>query len=229
MARGIIYVMSSCVEGLVKIGKTGLGRFEDRMSTIERNGYHRISVLKREFAIEVEDYDEKEKLLHEIFSKSRVGDSELFSVNINLVKQLMASLEGQVIYPIDENKEEIFEEATEVIQSKSGVIPNGIYTFKMRVSGTGDYTSAQMEVCEGKLFVKAGAVLGPLTDISSGWMKIRNTIKKNGNITLEDFECSSPSMAAAIVIGHKQNGWLTWKNSNKEFIDIYRLRSNEEE
>ena len=86
MAKGIIYLMSTCVDGLVEIGKSGLDNYEQRMSHLERDGYHRISVLKREFAIEVEDYDEKEKLLHEIFSKSRVGDSELFSVDMETFK-----------------------------------------------------------------------------------------------------------------------------------------------
>ena len=115
MAKGIIYLMNTCVDGLVKIGRTGVDNFEQRMAILESNGYRRISVLTREFAIEVEDYEEKEKLLHELFSKSRVGNSELFSIDINLVKQLMSSLEGKVIYPKDEKKEEIFVQATEVV------------------------------------------------------------------------------------------------------------------
>ena len=104
MSKGIIYVMNTCVDGLVKIGKTGIDNFEQRMTQLENNGYRRIAVLTREFAIEVEDYDAKEKLLHELFSKSRVGNSELFSVDINLVKQLRSSLEGKVIYSKDEKK-----------------------------------------------------------------------------------------------------------------------------
>ena len=108
MAKGIIYLMDTCVDGLVKIGKTGIDNFEQRMTYLENNGYRRISVLTREFAIEVEDYDEKEKLLHELFSKSRVGNSELFSLDIDLVKQLMSSFEGKVVYPKDESKNEIF-------------------------------------------------------------------------------------------------------------------------
>ena len=49
--------MDTCVDGLVKIGKTGIDNFEQRMTYLENNGYRRISVLTREFAIEVEDYD----------------------------------------------------------------------------------------------------------------------------------------------------------------------------
>ena len=67
MARGIIYVMTTVVPGLIKIGKTGTDNYESRMYQLERNGYYNVVGLKRRFAIEVEDYDEKEKLLDEIF------------------------------------------------------------------------------------------------------------------------------------------------------------------
>nr|MCR5102533.1 hypothetical protein [Butyrivibrio sp.] len=62
MAKGIIYVMKTVVPGLIKIGKTGSGNFEDRMRGLEQNGYRNVTGLKRTFAIEVEEYDEKEKL-----------------------------------------------------------------------------------------------------------------------------------------------------------------------
>mgnify|MGYP003304471158 CR=1 FL=1 len=61
MAKGIIYVMTTVVPGLIKIGKTGSDNFENRMYQLERNGYFNVVGLKRKFAIEVEDYDAKEK------------------------------------------------------------------------------------------------------------------------------------------------------------------------
>ena len=70
MAKGIIYVMKTVVPGLIKIGKTGLENYESRMYTLEHNGYFNVAGLRRVFAIEVEDYDEKESLLDDIFSKS---------------------------------------------------------------------------------------------------------------------------------------------------------------
>lgn len=39
MSRGIIYVMTTVVDGLVKIGKTGCDNFEQRMTYLENNGY----------------------------------------------------------------------------------------------------------------------------------------------------------------------------------------------
>ena len=46
-----------------------------------------ITGLKRSFAIEVEDYNEKETMLHSIFQKSRVGDTEMFALDVNLAIQ----------------------------------------------------------------------------------------------------------------------------------------------
>ena len=230
MAKGIIYLMNTCVDGLVKIGRTGVDNFEQRMAILESNGYRRISVLTREFAIEVEDYEEKEKLLHELFSKSRVGNSELFSIDINLVKQLMSSLEGKVIYPKDEKKEEIFVQATEVVEVKKGIIPEGRYYLKTKVKGLDYLPEAVLVVEEGKFFIEAGAKLAPISNITvKGWILKRNSVKMDGCITEERIECDSPSMAAAIVCGHNKNGWHAWKNSKGEEIDVYRQQLEESE
>ena len=99
MATGVLYVMSTVVPGLVKIGKTTTDRFEDRMRILERNGYNNVTGLHREFAIEVERYDEKERMLDDIFSKARVPGSELFALDINLAIELLSSFEGRQIYP----------------------------------------------------------------------------------------------------------------------------------
>lgn len=99
MNKGIIYVMSTVVPGLIKLGKTSSDNFESRMYILERNGYSNVAGLKRKFAIELEDYDKKEKLLDEIFSKSRVPNTELFALDIDLVIHLLSSFEGKQIYP----------------------------------------------------------------------------------------------------------------------------------
>lgn len=115
MARGIIYLMSTVVDGLIKIGKTN--NFENRMRLLEKNGYYNIVGLKRQFAIEVEDYDEKEQLIHNIFSKSQIGDSELFSIDIDLAKQLLSAFDGKIVYP-KESRDKIFEKATNAVLEK---------------------------------------------------------------------------------------------------------------
>lgn len=111
--KGILYVMSSVVPGLVKIGKTGTSNFSSRMYQLEHNGYSNVTGLKREFAIEVEDYEAKEKLLDDIFSKSRIGTTELFALDLNLIIQLLSSFDGKKVYPEQSTKEEVFDKAEE--------------------------------------------------------------------------------------------------------------------
>ncbi|USN96919.1 MAG: GIY-YIG nuclease family protein [Candidatus Nomurabacteria bacterium] len=110
MSKGIIYLMSTAVSGLVKIGKTGTVNYPERMRFLEANGYYNVAGLRRYFAIELEDYDDKESLLHEIFSKHQVGTSELFALDQDLVRQLLLSFDGKVIYPEKINKEKEFDE-----------------------------------------------------------------------------------------------------------------------
>lgn len=46
MSKGIIYLMSTVVSGVVKIGKTSSDQFETRMRILEGNGYANIVGLK---------------------------------------------------------------------------------------------------------------------------------------------------------------------------------------
>jgi len=50
MAKGIIYLMSTAVSGLVKIGKTGTNNYQERMRFLEANGYYNVAGLRRYFA-----------------------------------------------------------------------------------------------------------------------------------------------------------------------------------
>ena len=104
--------MTTAVSGLIKIGKTRTTNYQERMRNLEANGYYNVAGLKRIFAIEVNDYDEKESLLKEIFSKHQVGDSELFALDVDIVKQLLLSFDGKVIFPENVEKENEFDEVT---------------------------------------------------------------------------------------------------------------------
>ena len=105
MSKGIIYITTTSVTGLIKIGKTQTNQFENRMAILEQNGYWNVNGLKRFFAVEVDDYDEKEKLLHTVFSKSQVAKSELFALDKNLAKEMLLSFEGTIVYPTEEKPE----------------------------------------------------------------------------------------------------------------------------
>ena len=114
--KGIIYIMTTAVSGLIKIGQTGTSNFQERMRNLEANGYYNVAGLKRFFSIELEDYAEKETLLHDIFNKHRVGESELFALDQELIRQLLLSFKGKIIYPENIDQEREFDKVSEVIK-----------------------------------------------------------------------------------------------------------------
>lgn len=114
MAKGIIYLMTTAVTGLIKIGKTGIAQYQERMRNLESNGYYNVVGLKRAFAIEVDDYEAKEKLLHEIFSKHQIANSELFALELDMVKELLFAFEEKIVFPKEINKEKGFKEITSI-------------------------------------------------------------------------------------------------------------------
>ncbi len=119
MSKGILYVMTTVVDGLVKIGKTESGQFNSRMKILENNGYANVTGLKRLFGIEVDEYSEKEKLLHTIFSKSRISSTELFALDANLVVQLLSSFDGTIAFSKESTKSATFEAATDRLEKES--------------------------------------------------------------------------------------------------------------
>ena len=226
VSRGIIYVMTTVVPGLVKIGKTGSSNFEQRMYSLERNGYFNVVGLKRRFAIEVEDYDEKEALLDEIFSKSRVPNSELFALDVDLVIQLLSSLDGRQVYPERESKEDSFDQATEERRVKDdwSRIPDGTYHMEKRAK---EGTARATRVATGGDFtVKAGAECLPSKE--GVWLpEPRKTAKIVDGVLQEDVTCRAPSTASWVVLGRANNGWKTWKAEDGFFIDKYRKKPEE--
>lgn len=106
--------MTTAVSGLIKIGQTETKNYKERMRHLESNGYYNVVGLKRFFAVELNDYIEKEKLLKEIFSKHQVGQSELFALDVDLVKQLLLAFGGNVIYPEKTNTEKEFEKISKI-------------------------------------------------------------------------------------------------------------------
>lgn len=226
MGKGIIYIMTSIVPGLIKIGKTNSNNFEQRMYNLEHNGYSNVTGFKRVFAIEVNNYDEKEKMLHNIFEKSRVADTELFALDVNLVTELLSSFAGTIIFPKTETREEIFDTATENIKSK--LIPNGRYKFeKKKKSDNNKIVKATAEVKNGNWKLLKGSILGISEDagVSQKAKSIREKLPldNNGKL-LEDVELGecSPSFVGAVVLNQSNDGWTDWKNKIGQPIDIYR-------
>ena len=231
MAKGIIYIMTTVVPGLIKIGKTGKDNFDQRMYNLEHNGYCNVTALKRYFAIEVDDYDEKEDLLHTIFAKSRVADTELFAVDVNLCTQLLSSFDGTVIYPKDETKDEIFDAATE--NNKSKLIPNGIYYFKKKKKSDNKQVIAKAKIENGRWTLLKGSILGITED--AGVSKLAKGVRSELQLDLtgrllEDYELGecSPSHAGVVVLNASDDGRTDWKNEKGEPVAIYLTNDNNE-
>ena len=156
MATGVLYVMSTVVPGLVKSGKTATDRFGSRMYILERNGYNNVTGLHREFAIEVKRYDEKERMLDDIFAKARVPGSELFALDINLAIELLESFEGRQIYPktSTESKSKVFDDAVKNHQENADIqcILEGTYYLDRKRPPL----HVEMVVENGTLTIRAG-------------------------------------------------------------------------
>lgn len=234
MEKGIIYLMTTAVPGLIKIGKTGSDNFERRMYELEHNGYRNVTALKRTFAIEVEDYSEKESLLHTIFGKSRLADTELFAVDINIVIQLLSSFDGTMIFPKDESKNIAFEEAVD--SSNSKLIPDGTYRLtKVKHSDNNRNVAAIAVVQSGRWTLLKGSVLGVTEDVGvsnkAKIMRLSMPIDANsgellGNVDLG--ECT-PSFAGTVVMNAANNGWIDWKDNNNAPLDSYRKKNKNTE
>ncbi|ENW5406532.1 GIY-YIG nuclease family protein [Neisseria gonorrhoeae] len=106
-ARRLVLIF---VNSLYKIGISDVSNFEGRMRHLENNGYANVAGLERLLAVKTDNYKEK-NLLHEIFSKSRIGDTELFAVDENLVKRLFLSLRSEIVFPKNETAESEFEKS----------------------------------------------------------------------------------------------------------------------
>ena len=213
--------MSTVVSGLIKIGKTGNDQFENRMRFLENNGYANITGLKREFAIEVDGYDEKEKLIHDIFSKSRIVGTELFALDIEVAKSLLSSLDGKQIYPKDKSKKEVFKESTEeiILKTEVGFVPDGEYVLNRKIKGFGKVNGKAI-VKDGVFTVLKGSLCGKT---GKGYIpSIRRNAKIKDNILQEDIVCINPSSAGWIVIGKSNNGWVEWKDLQGNSIEKYR-------
>ena len=223
MAKGIIYLMTTVVPGLIKIGKTRNDQFENRMRFLESNGYANITGLKREFAIEVDGYDDKEKLIHDIFSKSRIIGTELFALDVEIAKSLLASLDGKQIYPKDKSKKEVFKESTEEIKLKmnEGFIPDGEYVLNRNIKGFGKVKGRAI-VKNGVFTVLKGSLCG---NVDKKYVpSIRRNAKIKDNILQEDTICMNPSSAGWVIIGKSNNGWKEWKDLQGNSIEKYRDR-----
>lgn len=226
--------MTTSQPGIVKIGKTQEHRFENRMNQLEQNGYRQFNGLHRKFAILVDDYENKEVLLHKIFAKSKIADTECFAIKINLVKKLLSAFAGEQIYPKDDaeglqsriqNTNQSFRKIK--INKNFGFLPEGLYhTISKKYYGIMEYKNR-------KYILKNGTVIPPLCDgarrhntkYSMNRKKLLNLKDDDSIILNKDLvigKYTSVSFLGFLVSGQSTNGWTFWFDDKNEPIDKYR-------
>lgn len=139
---------------------------------------------------------------------------------------------GKVVYPENVKQEQLFEEVTEAIAVKKGILPPGTYTLEGHFKNKKPTIYGKMEVTEdNKLVLKKGAVLNSISPKvrSSFITEGRKNMKIENNVLQEDYVCSSPSIAAGLIYGINKNGWNVWKDENGNYIDIYRKQHEKDD
>ena len=176
---GIVYIMTTVVQGLIKIGRSGSANYEERMRNLEATGYYNVVGLKRLFAIEVKEFEEKEKLLIDLFSRHRVEGSELFALDYDLVRQLLLSFEGNVIYPKEIVKDKEFMEITKIRKQslKFNFYDKGVKNGDT-ISFVGD-KSIKAVVC-GEIEVEYEGQIWKLSPLTYKIFQQKNNLNKSG-------------------------------------------------
>lgn len=108
------------------------------------------------------------------------------------------------------------------VSENDSTIPDGIYTMKTKIKSLNKTVQGTLEVKNGKFILKAGSDVAPESARYERNKMLFTDLKINNGVLTEDKEFGSVSTAACIVRGGATNGWDYWKNSDGQFINIYR-------
>lgn len=97
MAKGYVYIMTTAVDGIIKIGRSDnwTRRCQEQL---EANGYKNMNGLKTYFVAKVDNQEEIESIMHDIFRESRVSNFEMFAVDKDRAKRVLSKM-GEQVYP----------------------------------------------------------------------------------------------------------------------------------
>ena len=143
---------------------------------------------------------------------------------------MLSSFDGDIVYPKNETKEEVFGVATD--NSKSKLIPDGQYVFRKKKKSDNRTVTVTARINNGRWTLLKGSVLGIKEDagVSQRAKQVRAGLflDSRGKL-LEDYELGecSPSFAGVVVMNSSNNGWLDWKDGDGEPVDKYRKNKND--
>ena len=115
MSKGYVYIMTTAVEGIIKIGRSDnwTRRCQDQL---EANGYKNMNGLKTYFVVQVGDQEEIESIMHDIFRESRVSNFEMFAVDKDRAKRVLSKMGTQVFPEIEIKQPKKIDESKVSIQ-----------------------------------------------------------------------------------------------------------------
>lgn len=101
MSKGYVYIMTTAVDGIIKIGRSDnwTRRCQEQL---EANGYKNMNGLKTYFVAKVDNQEEIESIMHDIFRESRVSNFEMFAVDKDRAKRVLSKM-GEQVYPEENN------------------------------------------------------------------------------------------------------------------------------
>ena len=97
MSKGYVYIMTTAVDGIIKIGRSDNWTRRCQYE-LESNGYKNMNSLKTYFVVKVDNQEEIESIMHDIFRESRVSNFEMFAVDKDRAKRVLSKM-GEQIYP----------------------------------------------------------------------------------------------------------------------------------
>ena len=222
MAKGVIYVEKTLTKNLMKIGKM---ESTAAMMFIRAIKDKSPDMPVCRFAIEVDDYDEKEELLYNIFAASNVHGTYLYALETSYAVQLLAAFEGEQLYMKGHRKEkkylEEYHDYRVISGSKYGnkfMIPDGEYYLECEDDEHG-IVRANMIVRGNNFIIRKGSSLLPGKKYRDTEPLRSRAVNVEGKHTLEDAVCRSHNEAASWIMGYYCSGRTLWKNQDGVTIE----------
>ena len=203
--KGLIYIMTTVVPGLIKVGHTA--QIDERTRNLTKNGYQNVTGLQPFFVIEVDDMNAAEDDFKKEFANQRVGKTELFALDAKKAKAYLEKKYSGITVPKEEFKDRL----------DSSVLPDRQYK-NTRDDATLDIKDGVWKILKGSKILNDSR-----SGVSDKARQVREQLNVKDGILLEDITLNihSASHASEIVNGYRVNAWKYWKDQ-VGFIDRFR-------
>lgn len=218
---GVIYLMSTPIEGLARLDWSPSDQFEKQVQFIENKA---AIPLSRAYAIEVDDCKAVMALLWKLLAPYRVRDSLFLAIDLSLLVELLSLLGGRQVYP-KVSQENVIKE--EQVDQKETNFPGGPWYLTRKVRDFGLVKGTMFYLGDDRWLVKAGSIVN--TNGSRNSKRPSRNLYKVADIDPRcvlktDIVAQSPSGAAGLLVGRNINGWDYWLDENGRTLGSYRAK-----